>query len=85
MPVLVRRLTLGLLLAGALLAAGASPVPVAAQTSCDWTSYPDFCIPPAWEVGDLDCADIAGAWFTVNQPDPHSFDGDYDGFGCEWN
>ena len=81
----VRRLTLGLLLGGALLAGGASSAPVAAQTSCDWASYPDFCIPPAWEVGDLDCADIAGAWFTVYQPDPHYFDGDYDGYGCEWN
>ena len=81
-PVL-RRLALGLILGGALCAGGASPAPVVAQ-SCD-PSYPDFCIPPVWEVGDLDCADIAGAWFTVYQPDPHSFDGDYDGYGCEWN
>ena len=85
MLVLHRRLALGLLLAVALLAGGASPAPVASQSSCDWASYPDFCIPPTWEVGDLDCADIAGAWFTVYPPDPHSFDGDYDGYGCEWN
>jgi micrococcal nuclease len=84
MPVPVRRLTLGLLLAGAVLAGGASPAPVVAQTSCD-PSYPDFCIPPVWEVGDLDCADIDGTWFTVYQPDPHYFDSDYDDFGCEWN
>jgi hypothetical protein len=32
-------------------------------------------------VGDLDCPDVAGAWFTVNQPDPHFFDG----YGCECN
>jgi len=49
-------------------------------------SYPDVCIPPPSEVGDLKSADISGAWwFTVYQPDPHSFDGDYDGYGCEWN
>lgn len=56
----VRRLTLGLLLGGALLAGGGSPTPVVAQTSCD-PSYPDFCIPPVWEVGDLDCYQVAGA------------------------
>ena len=66
MLVPVRRLTVGLLLARALLAGGASPAPV-------------------WEVGDLDCYDIYGAWFTVYQPDPRDFDGDYDGYGCEWN
>ena len=79
----VRRLVLGLLLGGAVQTGGATPAPVAAQ-SCD-PSYPDFCIPPPSEVGDLDCADIAGAWFTVYQPDPHYFDGDYDGYGCEGN
>jgi hypothetical protein len=84
MPVPVRRLTLGLLPSAALLARGASTAPVAAQ-SRDWASYPDFCIPPVWEVGDLDCTDIAGAWFTVNQPDPHYLHGDYDGYGCESN
>jgi micrococcal nuclease len=83
-PVPVRRLTFGLLLAGAMLAGVASPAPVAAQTSCD-PSYPDFCIAPAWEVGDLDCYQVAGAWFTVIPPDPHGFDADYDGYGCESN
>jgi len=45
------------------------------------SSYPDFCIvsyPP-----DLDCADIPQKRFTVLQPDPHGFDGDKDGIGCE--
>jgi hypothetical protein len=84
MLVPVRRLTLGLLLGGAMLLGGASPAPVAAQTSCD-PSYPDFCIAPPSEVGDLDCYQVAGAWFTVYQPDPHGFDGDYDGYGCESN
>jgi hypothetical protein len=58
----VRRLTPGVLLAGAMLAGAASPAPVAAQTSCD-PSYPDVCIPPAWEAGDLECADIPYANF----------------------
>ena len=81
MPVSVRRLTFGLLLGSALLAGGAAPAPVAAQT-CD-PSYPDFCIQPPFEVGDLDCAQVGYSNFTVYQPDPHYFDGDYDGIGCE--
>jgi Bacterial SH3 domain len=52
---------------------------------CD-PSYPTVCIPPKWKVGDLDCADVPQyAYFKVYQPDPHFFDGDYDGWGCEWN
>jgi hypothetical protein len=50
--------------------------------SCD-SSYPDFCIPPIEEVGDLDCADVGGSDFTVLAPDPHGFDADGDGIGCE--
>ena len=69
-------------LGGALIGAGLSASPTSAQTSCD-TSYPDFCIAPAWEVGDLDCVDIGVGWFTVYQPDPHGFDADFDGYGCE--
>ena len=47
---------------------------------CD-PSYLDFCIasPPP----DLDCGDISQKKFTVLQPDPHRFDGDKDGLGCE--
>jgi hypothetical protein len=82
-PVPVRRLTLGLLLGGALLTGESLSAPVAAQ-SCD-PAYPDFCIQPVWEVGDLDCTQVAGAWFTVYAPDPHGFDADYDGYGCEAN
>jgi len=48
--------------------------------SCD-PSYPDFCIPPP--PPDLDCKDIPQKKFTVLQPDPHRFDGDKDGIGCE--
>ena len=47
-------------------------------------SYPDFCIPPA--PPDLDCgsAEIGGRKdFTVHSPDPHGFDGNHDGVGCQ--
>lgn len=70
------------LLAAPFALAALAPLPASAQTACD-PSYPDFCIPPAYAVGDLDCADVAGAWFTVYQPDPHGFDADGDGIGCE--
>lgn len=50
------------------------------STDCD-PSYPDFCIPPP--PPDLDCKDIPQKRFTVLQPDPHRFDGDKDGIGCE--
>lgn len=48
--------------------------------NCD-PSYPDFCIPSP--PPDLDCIDISQKKFTVLQPDPHRFDGDKDGIGCE--
>ena len=54
-----------------------SPPP---KHQCD-PSYPDFCIPPP--PPDLDCGDISQKRFTVLQPDPHRFDGDKDGIGCE--
>jgi hypothetical protein len=48
-------------------------------------SYPTVCIPPP--PPDLDCGDIAYRNFTVRwdvpDPDPHGFDGDRDGIGCE--
>jgi micrococcal nuclease len=59
------------------------PPPVATTTaarSCD-PAYPDFCIAPP--PPDLDCKDIARKNFTVLPPDPHRFDGDHDGRGCE--
>ena len=49
-------------------------------SDCD-PSYPDFCIPSS--PPDLDCKDIPQKKFTVLQPDPHRFDGDKDGIGCE--
>ena len=47
---------------------------------CD-PSYPDFCIAPGH--ADLDCGEISERNFRVLQPDPHRFDGDKDGIGCE--
>lgn len=49
-------------------------------SNCD-PSYPTVCIPPP--PPDLDCGDIPHRRFTVLQPDPHRFDGDKDGIGCE--
>jgi micrococcal nuclease len=48
--------------------------------NCD-AAYPDFCVPPL--PPDLDCADLNGTNFTVLPPDPHGFDGEGDGIGCE--
>lgn len=47
---------------------------------CD-SSYPDMCIssPPP----DLDCGDISEKNFRVLDPDPHKFDREGDGIGCE--
>jgi hypothetical protein len=57
------------------------PKPTAASRSgCD-PSYPTVCIPPP--PPDLDCKDIPYRNFKVLQPDPHHFDGDKDGVGCE--
>lgn len=50
------------------------------RSDCD-PSYPDFCIPSS--PPDLNCGDIPQKRFTVLQPDPHGFDGDRDGIGCE--
>jgi hypothetical protein len=44
-------------------------------------AYPDFCIPPP--PPDLDCQDVGRKRFTVLPPDPHRFDADHDGLGCE--
>ena len=59
---------------------------------CD-PAYPSICIPPS--PPDLDCRDISESDFRVylptdsdvpsdlNEFDPHRFDGDDDGIGCE--
>ena len=60
---------------------GAVSVPaMASQASCD-PSYPSVCIPPP--PPDLDCADVKQRNFKVEAPDPHHFDADHDGIGCE--
>ena len=58
----------------------APPVPAQTSAKCD-PSYPDVCIPPG--PPDLDCPDIPHRNFRVRPPDPHRFDGDGDGIGCE--
>jgi hypothetical protein len=50
------------------------------QDNCD-SSYPDFCIPPP--PPNLNCPDISQKRFTVSGSDPHGFDRDNDGIGCE--
>jgi micrococcal nuclease len=66
--------------------APAVPAPVAPLVGsagvgpCD-PSYPDVCIPPA--PPDLDCGDITYRRFRVVGRDPHRFDADHDGVGCE--
>lgn len=50
------------------------------KSSCD-PSYPAVCIeqyPP-----DLDCDEISYSDFMVIGNDPHGFDADNDGIGCE--
>ena len=65
---------------------GATPPPSSASGTpstagdCD-PSYPTVCIPPP--PPDLDCSDISYRRFEVLPPDPHRFDGDHDGIGCE--
>jgi len=50
------------------------------RAACD-PSYPDVCIPPP--PPDLDCRDIPYRRFRVLPPDPHGFDRDRDGIGCQ--
>lgn len=66
-----------------------TPAPTVApqQSNCE-PSYPDICIPIG--AADLDCPDmyaqnisrIRVLWDVAN-PDPHRFDGNGDGVGCE--
>ena len=56
-----------------------SPAPTTGG-ACD-PSYPDVCIPPA--PPDLDCGEITQRNFRVIGADPHRFDGNHDGMGCE--
>ena len=55
-------------------------IPLLVDSPCD-PSYPDECIPPS--PPDLDCGQIPFRDFRVLPPDPHRFDGNHDGVGCE--
>ncbi|HVM17192.1 MAG TPA: thermonuclease family protein [Gaiellaceae bacterium] len=61
-------------------AAPAPAPPPSGGGRCD-PSYPDVCIPPP--PPDLDCKDVPHKGFRVVGADPHRFDGDRDGVGCE--
>ena len=50
------------------------------ESGCD-PSYPTLCIPI--DSYDLDCGEIPYRNFKVLSPDPHGFDGDNNGIGCE--
>lgn len=50
------------------------------EEDCD-PAYPTVCIPSP--PPDLDCSDIPYRNFRVVGADPHRFDGDSDGVGCE--
>jgi micrococcal nuclease len=52
----------------------------AGRAGCD-PAYPGVCIPPP--PPDLDCGQITERRFKVLPPDPHRFDGDHNGIGCE--
>jgi len=66
-----------------------APIPILSPTkppdldgsgNCD-PSYPDVWIPSP--PPDLDCGEIPFRRFRVLPPDPHRFDRDKDGIGCE--
>jgi micrococcal nuclease len=67
----------------------AAPIapPVAPPSDCD-PSYPTLCLPIG--AADIDCPEMYAqgiarfpvVWSLPN-PDPHGFDGDADGIGCE--
>jgi micrococcal nuclease len=50
------------------------------RPGCD-PSYPEVCIPPY--PPDLSCGDVPYDHLRVLPPDPHHFDGNGDGVGCE--
>jgi micrococcal nuclease len=59
---------------------GAPAPPPPGGRNCD-PSYPDVCIPSP--PPDLDCPQVTYRNFRVVGADPHRFDGDHDGTGCE--
>jgi micrococcal nuclease len=53
---------------------------VVAGGDCD-PNYEGACIPPY--PPDLDCSQVSASGFQSTGTDPHGFDGDADGTGCE--
>jgi micrococcal nuclease len=60
---------------------GTSLVEASVESEDGDPAYPSVCIPPP--PPDLDCGDITYRRFEVLAPDPHRFDGDKDGVGCQ--
>ena len=71
---------LGVALAAAVCSLGYPHGVARVQASCD-PSYPAICIPPP--PPKLNCPDILYRDFQVVGNDPHGFDGNHDGVGCE--
>jgi hypothetical protein len=77
-------------LGGALVGIPLAAAPLASAQSCD-PAYVNYCIPPVYEVGDLNCDDLYAqgiSYIQLADPynDPHGLDGwNYvdDGIGCE--
>jgi micrococcal nuclease len=61
-------------------AVSSEPEPEPAGGACD-PAYPDVCVPPS--PPDLDCGDVTARGLRVLAPDPHRFDSNGDGLGCE--
>jgi micrococcal nuclease len=59
----------------------AQPVEPPAPASYRDPSYPTLRLPIG--APDLDSGEIRARRFQVLTPDPHGFDGDNDGVGCE--
>ena len=58
------------------------PTPTATRPADCHPAYPTVCIPPP--PPDLDCPEVLPLVnFQVLPPDPHGFDADKDGIGCE--
>lgn len=53
---------------------------VSSKQDCD-PAYPDLCI--AKDSSNLKCSNVKKHNFKVLSPDPHNFDRDGDGIGCE--
>jgi len=58
------------------------PAPTSSSSSSTCSPCYSVCIPNY--PPDLDCNQISYCQFRVYSCDPHGFDGDGDGWGCEW-